>query len=100
MGTCLPEMHTESRAASHAIRHEDAGKTEGLAQRQVDKERKCHHANMVHKGRCLALQRLWDLSTGTEAGEMLVGLGRNNVALYYNAAEASGSRLSPLRERS
>lgn len=95
MGTCSPEMHTESLVASHAIRHEDAGKTEDLAQRQVDKERMCHHANMVHKGRCLALQKLWVLNTGMEAGEMSVGLGHNNVALYCNAAEASGSRLNP-----
>lgn len=99
MGTCSPEMHTESQVAYHAIRHEDAGKIEDLAQRQVDMERKCHHANMVHKDQCLALQKLWDLNTGTEAEEMSVGLGRNNVALCCSVAEASGSKLSPSRER-
>ena len=84
---------------SHAIRRGDVGKIEDLAQRRVDKERTCHHANMVHKGQCLAPQKLWDLNTGTEAGGMSVGLGRNNVALCCNVAEAFGSKPSPSRER-
>jgi hypothetical protein len=95
--TYSPAMHTVSQAMIQAIHHEDAGRTVDLARRQVDKGRRCHHANMVHKDQSLALRKLWVPSTGTEVVRMSVDSGRNNVALCCNVAGASGSKLNPLQ---
>jgi hypothetical protein len=96
---CSPVMHIERQATIQAIHHVDAGRIVDLAQRRVDKERRCHRANMVHKGQYLALQKRWVPSTGTEVVRMSVDLGRSNVALCCNVAEASDSRLNPLQGR-
>jgi hypothetical protein len=97
---CSPVMHIESQAMIQAIHHGDAGRIVDPAQPQVDRGRKCHHANMVHKGQSLALQKLWVPNTGTEVVRMSVDSERNNVALCCNVAGASGSKLNPLQGRS
>jgi hypothetical protein len=96
---CSPVMHIERQVMIQAIHRGDAGRTLDLAQQRVDMGRRCHHANMVHKDRSLALRKLWVPSTETEVVGMSVDSGRNNVALCCNVAEASDSRLNPLQGR-
>jgi hypothetical protein len=96
--TSSPVMHIASQVGIQAIRHEDADKIVDLAQRQVDKEQMCHHANMVRKDQCPVLPKLSGLSTETEAAGMSAVSMRNDVALCCNVAEASGSEPNPSRE--
>lgn len=98
--TRLSVERIESQARTPSSHHEDVDRIVDHATGQDDKEQRCHHANKVHKGRFLALQKLWVLSTEREAVEMLAGLGRSIAALCCNVAVASDLRPSPSQGKS
>ena len=91
-------VHIENQATTPSSRHEDVDRTVDHAEEQGDMERTCHRANKVHKGQYLDLQKLWVLSTETEAAGTLAVSERNIDVLCCSFAVAFDSAPSPLPE--